>query len=404
MLESGRRLGNYEIVETLGVGGMGEVYRVTDRKLKREVAIKVLPEAFAQDAERMKRFEREAQLLASLNHPNIATLHGLEEHDGIHFLIMEVVEGETLAERLTRGALSVDEARSIAKDIAAALEEAHEKGIVHRDLKPANIKITPEGRVKVLDFGLAKAFGEDTAPADNSLSPTITRDATRAGVILGTAAYMSPEQARGKTVDKRSDIFSFGSVLYEMLTGAPAFEGEMISDVLAAVIKTEPELSRVPAVIRPLVKRCMDKNPHERFRDIGDVRYELARSPSSPSAYVTPRAPRSLWPMAVGAVAAFVFGIALWWTSAPTPSPMPLIRATILPPDGTLISELALSRDGTRLAFTDERVEERWRLWVRPLGAIDAVPLEGTEGAQLPFWSPEGRSVGFCLRTTRSRL
>ena len=210
-LANGTKLGTYEITEPIGKGGMGEVYRARDTKLSRDVAIKVLPEAFSEDPERLARFRREAHVLASLNHPNIATLHGLEEHDGTHYLIMELVEGETLAERLSNGALSIDEVRSIAKEIADGLEEAHEKGIVHRDLKPANIKITPEGRVKILDFGLAKAFVDDTEVADNSLSPTLTRDATRAGVILGTAAFMSPEQASGKPVDKRSDIFSFGS-------------------------------------------------------------------------------------------------------------------------------------------------------------------------------------------------
>ena len=393
-LANGTKLGTYEITEPLGKGGMGEVYRARDTKLGRDVAIKVLPEAFSEDPERLARFRREAQVLASLNHPNIATLHGLEEHDGIHYLIMELVEGETLAERLSNGALSIDEVRSIAKEIADGLEDAHEKGIVHRDLKPANLKITPEGRIKILDFGLAKAFVDDTDVADNSLSPTLTRDATRAGVILGTAAYMSPEQARGKPVDKRSDIFSFGSVLYEMLAGARAFDGEMLSDVLAAVIKTEPDWSRLPAEMAALVKRCMDKNPHERFRDIGDVRYELGR-PASPSS--TEGTPRPLWPMAIVAVAAFGLGIALF-RPGDVPDARPLVRSTILPPEGERFTGgfgLALSPDGIQLAFTDDRALERRRLWIRRLDELDAVPLERTEGALFPFWSPDSRSLGF---------
>ena len=370
------------------------MYRARDSKLGREVAIKVLPEAFSQDAERLARFRREAQVLASLNHPNIATLHGLEEHDGTHYLIMELVEGETPAERLSSGALSIDEVRSIVKEIADGLEEAHEKGVVHRDLKPANIKITPEGRVKILDFGLAKAFVDDTEAADNSFSPTLTRDATRAGVILGTAAYMSPEQARGKPVDKRSDIFSFGSVLYEMLTGARAFDGEMVSDVLAAVIKTEPDWNRLPDEMASLVKRCMDKNPRERFRDIGDVRHELVRPASTARSEATQRL---LWPIALAAIAAFALGVALSRTGDVADA-RPMVRSTILPPEGEQFSGghgLALSPDGTRLAFTDIRAPERRRIWIRRLDELDAAPLERTEGARFPFWSPDGRSLGY---------
>ena len=393
-LANGTKLGTYEITEPIGKGGMGEVYRARDTKLGRDVAIKVLPEAFSEDPERLARFRREAQGLASLNHPNIATLHGLEEHDGTHYLIMELVEGDTLAELLSNGALSIDEVRSIVREIADGLEEAHEKGIVHRDLKPANIKITPEGRVKILDFGLAKAFVDDTDVVDNSLSPTLTRDATRAGVILGTAAYMSPEQARGKPVDKRSDIFSFGAVLYEMLTGVRAFDGEMLSDVLASVIKTEPDWSRLPVEMAALVKRCMDKNPRARFRDIGDVRYELAKPVLPYSSNVTTR---PWWPIALAAIAAFAVGVALSRTGD-VPDARPLARSTILPPEGEQFSGgygLALSPDGTQLAFTDNRVRERRRIWIRRLDELDAAPLERTEGATFPFWSPDGRSLGF---------
>ena len=278
-LISGDRLQYYEITGPLGAGGMGVVYQARDTKLGRDVAIKVLPEDFADNPERLARFQREAQVLASLNHPNIAAIYGLEESDGVHFLVLELVPGETLAERIARGGLSVEEALEIASQIAEALEEAHESGIVHRDLKPANVKITPDGKVKVLDFGLAKAFAEESAAADSSLSPTLTRDATRAGVILGTAAYMSPEQARGKSVDKRSDIFSFGCVLYEMLTGRKAFDGEEVSDILAAVLKTEPDFEALPSNLHPrlreLLRRCLVKNPKERRRDIGDVRVEI---------------------------------------------------------------------------------------------------------------------------------
>ena len=240
-LTVGEKLGVYEILSPLGAGGMGEVYRARDSKLGREVAIKVLPEEFTQHPQKLARFEREARLLASLNHPGIATLHGLEEAEGKPFLVMELVEGETLAEQISRGPVPVTEALTLSQQIAEALEAAHEKGVIHRDLKPANIKVDPEGHVKVLDFGLAKAFADEVPESELSQSPTLSRDATRAGVILGTAAYMSPEQAKGKTVDKRTDIFSFGIVLYEMLTGKRAFGGEDVSDVLAAILRMEPD-------------------------------------------------------------------------------------------------------------------------------------------------------------------
>ena len=275
----GRTLSHYEILDELGRGGMGVVYRARDTKLGRDVAIKVLPEDFAANDERLARFRREAQLLASLNHPNIGAIYGLEESEGLHYLVLELVPGETLAERLTRGRLAVGEVLAIASQIVAALEEAHESGVIHRDLKPANIKVTEDGKIKVLDFGLARAFSDETVDADSSLSPTLTRDATRAGVIMGTAAYMSPEQARGKTVDKRSDVFSFGSVLYEMLTGRKAFAGEDISEILAAVIKSEPAMDRLSRNLDPrihrLVDRCLRKDGRERIRDMGDVRIAL---------------------------------------------------------------------------------------------------------------------------------
>ena len=276
----GIKLGPYEILAPLGAGGMGEVYRARDTKLGREVALKVLPGAFAQDAERMARFQREAQVLASLNHSNIAAIYGLEDSGGVRALVMELVKGPTLAERLKSGAVPLDDAFSIAKQIADALEYAHERGIIHRDLKPTNVKITPEGTAKVLDFGLAKALDVEASASSNvSNSPTLTAAATQAGMILGTAAYMSPEQARGKIVDRRADIWAFGGVLFEMLTGRRAFEGESTTDMLAAVIKSEPNWdvlpAEMPAPIRELVRRCLTKDPKQRLQAIGDVRIAI---------------------------------------------------------------------------------------------------------------------------------
>ena len=269
-LAASTRLGSYEIVAPIGAGGMGEVYRAHDTKLGRDVAIKVLPEAFAHDPERLSRFQREAKMLASLNHPNIATIYGLEQSNGTSYLVMELVSGETLAERVKRdGAVPVEEALSIAKQIAEALEAAHEKGIIHRDLKPANVKVTPDGKVKVLDFGLAKAFSGDTAESDPVNSPTLSMAATMHGVILGTAAYMSPEQARGKAVDKRTDIWAFGVVLFEMLTGQAAIHGEDVTDILAAVVKSEPDWTALPAStptkVRDLLRRLFTKRQEATF-------------------------------------------------------------------------------------------------------------------------------------------
>jgi serine/threonine protein kinase len=269
-LSPGDRLGPYEILAPIGAGGMGEVYRARDTKLERDVAIKVLPPALAQDPERLARFEREAKVLASLNHPNIAAIYGVEERA----LIMELVEGETLA-----GPLPLETALSYARQIADALEAAHEKGITHRDLKPANIMITPAGVVKVLDFGLAAVAQAPSAAVDPINSPTLTMSATVAGVIMGTAGYMSPEQARGKQVDKRADIWAFGVVLYEMLTGARAFDGEDVAEVLAAVIHKQPDLARLPVEVRSVVERCLRKDPRKRMRDIGDVRMALEERP-----------------------------------------------------------------------------------------------------------------------------
>jgi len=279
-LIAGTRLGPYEITAQIGVGGMGEVYRATDTNLKRQVAIKVLPEAVAADAERLVRFQREAEVLASLNHPNIAIIHGLEKSDGVTGLVMELVEGSTLADRITQGPIPIDEALPIAKQIAEALEGAHEQAIIHRDLKPANIKLRPDGTVKVLDFGLAKALDPAPATIDASQSPTVTSPAmTRMGVILGTAAYMSPEQARGKSVDKRTDIWAFGCVLYEMLAGRQAFAAASVSETLSEVLKSDPDWQGLPADtpdgVRRLLRRCLAKEPGARYGSAGELAVDL---------------------------------------------------------------------------------------------------------------------------------
>jgi serine/threonine protein kinase len=277
----GQTLSHYRLVEKIGEGGMGVVWKADDTVLGRQVAVKILPDDLAHDAERLARFRQEARLLASLNHPNIAAIHGLEESDGVRYLVLELVPGQTLAERIARGPLPVDEALTVCRQIAEALEAAHETGIIHRDLKPANVKVTPDGKVKVLDFGLAKAFeaGPASEPIDVSLSPTLTNAGTMAGVILGTAAYMSPEQARGKPVDKRTDIWSFGCVMYEMLTGRQAFPGETVSDTIAGILAREPDWEALPAQtpvkIKDLLRRCLQKDLNRRLRDPWDARLEI---------------------------------------------------------------------------------------------------------------------------------
>jgi len=407
-LEAGSKLAHYEILEPIGKGGMGEVFRARDTKLGREVAIKVLPEEFAQDEERLARFEREAKLLASLNHPNIASIHGFEDSDGVKALVLELVEGPTLAERIAEGPIPVDEAIAIAKQIAEALEAGHEAGVIHRDLKPANVKVREDGTVKVLDYGLAKALeGDAPSDADSELSqsPTLTRQGTQIGVILGTAAYMSPEQARGKAVDRRTDIWAFGAVLFEMLAGAKPFPGDDISQTLARVIDREPDWNALPATVSPslatFLRRCIQKDPRQRVQAIGDVRLAMDGAFDAPSeaSDPAPLAPLALWQRPAGlvvvALAAFGVGVATWRVQAPRPEPAQLIQTTIQPPEGTEFNEIALSPDGTHLAFTDYRVEELRQLWVRPMDALGAVPLTGTGGAIFPFWSPDGRSLGF---------
>ena len=320
----GTTINHYKVTEKIGQGGMGEVYRATDTKLDRDVALKVLPEAFAQDEQRMARFAREAKVLASLNHPNIASIYGLEEADGKQALVLELVEGEDLADRIRRGAIPLGESLKIALQITEALEAAHEKGIIHRDLKPANVKITPEGVVKVLDFGLAKAMEEDVVLEDISQSPTISQLATKAGIILGTAAYMSPEQAKGKPVDKRADVWAFGAVLYEMLTGQKPFAGGDISTTLARVIEREPDWDALPSSLSPVLdtylRRCLAKEPKQRIPDIATMRLAMEGAfettiptPSGPS--VAP--PLRLWQQTVPALmvvllVAAITGVAVW--------------------------------------------------------------------------------------------
>jgi Tol biopolymer transport system component len=415
-LTSGSHLGSYEILAAIGAGGMGEVYRARDAKLGRNVALKVLPEAFARDAERMARFQREAKVLASLNHPNIASIYGLEDSGATHALVMELVEGPTLADRIKSGPIPIDEVLRIAKQITEALEYAHERGIVHRDLKPANVKVTNDDAVKVLDFGLAKAIEGDAASIDISTSPTISRMATMAGVLLGTAAYMSPEQAKAKPVDRRADIWAFGCVLYEMLTGKMAFRGETVTDTLASVIKEEPDWSQLPAAtprhVRILLLRCLQKDPKQRLRDIGDARIALdevlsgavAQEISSSGSPVSASAWQRSVPWAVAAVCLVAaLGVLAWALARHESSPAPLIAAQILPPPGTSFALLGtvgfgpplLSPDGSKIAFVAAAVDGTRKLWVRSLGSVTARALDGTDGASMQFWSPDSQDLGF---------
>ncbi len=424
-LAPGVRFGAYEVLALLGAGGMGEVYSARDPRLGRDVALKVLPSVFAHDPERLARFKREAQVLASLNHPNIAAIYGLEEADGIRALVLELVEGPTLAELIAQPAgskgpgLRIEEALPIARQITDALEAAHEKGVVHRDLKPANIKITPEGIVKVLDFGLAKALdpvapGFGPATGDLTNSPTMSAAATRAGTILGTAAYMSPEQARGQAVDKRADIWAFGCVLYEMLTGKRAFEGDEVSDTLAAILRAEPDWTALPpstpATIRRLLRRCLDKNPRERLHDISDARFELkeaiAASTEVASAQAIPTAAARPLPishgraaamLALGLVAGGTLAAATVWFALRPTAPR-VTRLTVTPSGpaalvmGGITRDLAISPDGTRLVYIGGNGSQ---LFVRALDQLEATPLSGVGAPRGPFFSPDGQWIGY---------
>jgi eukaryotic-like serine/threonine-protein kinase len=411
---TGRSIGSYRLVDRLGEGGMGEVWRATDSKLRRDVAVKVLPAAFTADAERLARFERESHLLAQLQHPNIAAIYGFEEQDAVRALVMELVEGPTLAERLAEGPLPLAEALDVARQIAEALEEAHDKGIVHRDLKPQNVKVTAEGRVKVLDFGLAKALeppgtpSGPVSPSQLAASPTLTLAATQRGVILGTAAYMAPEQARGLAVDRRADIWAFGVVLYEMLTGRRLFAGETVTDTLAGVLKGEIDLDvlppTTPPAIRRLLRRCLDRSPRNRLHDIADARIVLEDQLAGrlePAAASGP-APRALpaWSLAVAAAAGALGTIlvsSLLVSADPAATRSVPIRATIALPDGLFLDQgLALSPDGSELVLALHGASERTlRLYLRRLDDPELRPLVGTEGATYPFWSPDGQAIGF---------
>ena len=406
----GRTLAHYEVLEKIGQGGMGEVYRARDTKLGREVALKVLPASFAENPERLARFEHEAKLLASLNHPHIATLYDLEDEDGVRFLTMELVDGETLAERIARGPIAFSEAVALFVQIAEGLEAAHKKGVVHRDLKPANIKITSEGVVKILDFGLAKALQSEEidrqAPA--SESPTMTKG-TALGVILGTAPYMSPEQARGKPIDKRTDVWSFGCCLYEALTGSPAFGGETVSDTIAKLLEREPVWEALPettpVALRTLLKRCLRKDPPKRLHDIADARIELEEIEISPRATSQSAAapPQGKAMLAVTLVVGMVLGVALLSLvgsgeiedARVVRSVVPLDPATGLTLRHTSPA-VALSPDGRRVAFVGGSSSSR-RLYVRALSEPAAHVVDGTLGAEMPFFSPDGIWLGFRL-------
>jgi Tol biopolymer transport system component len=396
------------VLAALGAGGMGEVYRARDARLGRDVALKLLPEAFAADAERMARFEREAQVLASLNHAHIAALYGLEESGGVRALVMELAEGPTLAERIAAGPLPPEEALPVAKQIAEALEYAHERGVVHRDLKPANIKVTRDAAVKVLDFGLAKALEGGAPAADASNSPTLTMAATRAGVILGTAAYMSPEQARGKPADRRADVWAFGCVLYEMLAGRPLFAGETVGDTLAAVIRADPDWNGLPAAtpaaLRRLLRRCLEKDAKRRLRDIGEARIVLedvlsGRAEAEATAAAGPAgtrpAPRFI-PLAVAvALTALVTAGAMRLLRPNGAAP---VRKFELPAPA-LESAAVVSPDGRQIAYV-----AHGRLWVRPLNQLEPRELSGTDGAEYPFWSFDSSSLAYFAQTKLWRV
>ena len=408
-LARGTRLGPYEITGQIGAGGMGEVYRATDTNLKRTVAIKVLPEAVATDGERLARFQREAEVLARLNHPNIASIYGLEKSDGTAALVMELVEGPTLADRIAQGPIPVDDALSIAKQIAEAVEAAHEQGIVHRDLKPANIKVRPDGMVKVLDFGLAKALDPvSDGSNDATTSPTITSPAmmTSVGVILGTAAYMSPEQAKGRSADKRSDVWAFGCVLFEMLSGCRAFDGETVSDALAAVLRAEPEWRRLPPsvhpVLRRLLERCLDKNARDRYQGIADARVDIQYILSRPRdpATATLISQRFLsWLLAVAALTAGVVGVGVWSIRPTTVSQADARLMHALPSDQSFTQDgrplVAVAPDGSSIVYVANN-----RLFLRPMNRLEAQPIRGSEGSLNPVFFAR-RTMGGVLGRSR---
>ena len=422
-LDPGTRLGPYEIGSQIGAGGMGEVYRARDTKLDREVAIKVLPEEFASDAERLARFEREAKLLASLNHSNIAGIYGFEEQDGVSALALELVEGPTLAERIAQGPIPVEEAIAIAKQIAEALEAGHEAGVIHRDLKPANIKLREDGTVKVLDYGLAKTLDGNVVnrpESELSQSPTLTREGTQVGVVLGTAAYMSPEQARGKRVDNRADIWAFGVCLFEALSGKKPFDGETVTDVLAAVVNTAPRWEslpdKTPAGVRRLLHRCLRKDARERLHHAADVRIELGESSWQEAQETTVRG-SPLLPAAI-AVALVALAVAIWSSlRAPAERVSDIVRATITIGEGVGVgtqsfsSAIAISPDGRHLAYVAFGPGVPPQLYLRAMDSLESRVVAtgeqvggGSTGAAAPFFSPDGTWLGFAGRGSLMRV
>jgi len=412
-IEAGQTILHYRIVEKLGEGGMGVVWKAVDTTLDREVAIKVLPDAFAADAERLARFEQEARLLASLNHSSIAAVFSVHEHEGARFLAMEFVEGEDLAHRLARGRIPVDEALQIARQVAEALETAHDSGVIHRDLKPANIQLTPAGKIKVLDFGLAKALATATASGDPSLSPTMTSAKTMAGMILGTAGYMSPEQARGREVDRRADVWAFGCVLYEMLAGRRTFEGETVSDTLASVLKVDPDWNALPTgtprAVRRLLRRCLTRDADRRLAHISGARLSLQETldgvepedaPAGPVATAAPtRGWRRALPWALAGLFALIAAGFAWQASRDEAVETELLTLEASFPDELSLPSdqmgiLALSPDGKTLALALNSDETKL-LHIRRLSSAVFTPLPGTENASSPFFSPDGEWIGF---------
>jgi Tol biopolymer transport system component len=408
----GKTLGHYQVTNQIGKGGMGEVYQARDQKLGRDVAIKVLPDEFARDSDRVARFQREAKLLASLNHPNIGAIHGLEESGGTNFLVLELIQGETLADRIKAGPIPVEESLKLALQIAEALEAAHERGVIHRDLKPSNIKVTPEGKVKVLDFGLAKAYAGDREEMNLSNSPTLSDAATQQGIILGTAAYMSPEQARGKAVDKRADIWAFGCVLFEMLTGRAAFSGRDVTDILAAVIRSEPEWGNLPANLhgrlREVIERCLKKDLKDRYHDISDVRMDIQRVLADPSGLLVQpalaAAPKSKMPLSwIAAIVVLIVvaaGAAVW-IFKPAESRQVLRFEYDIPEDQqfltTQLPVLAVSPDGRQFAYSTSK-----GIYLRSVDELTAKLVAGTEGGTVePFFSPDGKWIGYVSVTDK---